>query len=191
MDRLKQLRIRVVCCQGAALFSRVSCCYVDWDCFWSVGRRGSESLHLSQHSTSHLRLFPDCHLHPNHGRRYCPPQVCLCYCCYERNLSIWGRKFWAVRWKSVAILLGPAMLYMWAVSALIVHYILQRPWIEALIIAACMAPTDPILANSIVSGRFADMHIPVAIRQLLSAESAINDGILFCFIVHILAKRVI
>jgi NhaP-type Na+/H+ or K+/H+ antiporter len=49
--------------------------------------------------------------------------------------------------------------------------------LECLIIAACTAPTDPILANSIVNGRFADMHIPVPIRQLLSAESSANDGL--------------
>ncbi len=110
--------------------------------------------------------------------------LCLS-CAMPYAKAMMDRKFWAVRWKSVTLLLGPVMLYMWAVSALIVHFVLQRPWIESLIIAACMAPTDPILANSIVSGRFADMHIPVAIRQLLSAESAINDGIIASFFAYI------
>jgi NhaP-type Na+/H+ or K+/H+ antiporter len=75
------------------------------------------------------------------------------------------------------ILLLPVNIYQWLSSAVIFYLLLNRPWIECLIIAACTAPTDPILANSIVNGRFADMHIPVPIRQLLSAESAANDGL--------------
>ena len=85
------------------------------------------------------------------------------------------------------ILLIPVMIWQWLSSAILFYLILGRPWvrlhflglqiqIESLIMAACTAPTDPILANSIVNGRFADMHIPVPIRQLLSAESAVNDG---------------
>ena len=33
-----------------------------------------------------------------------------------------------------------------------------------------MTPTDPVLANSIVNGRFADLHIHLNIRRLLSGE---------------------
>ena len=86
------------------------------------------------------------------------------------------KKFWKVRWKSVAFLLAPVMTYQWLSTAVILYLILRRSWIESLIIAAACAPTDPILANSVVSGRFADIHIPVPIRQLISAESASNDG---------------
>lgn len=32
--------------------------------------------------------------------------------------------------------------------------------IEALCISACVTPTDPILANSIVQGRYAEKHVP-------------------------------
>ena len=37
-------------------------------------------------------------------------------------------------------------------------------------LAACITPTDPILASSIVKGRFAEEHIPEHVRDLLSAE---------------------
>jgi NhaP-type Na+/H+ or K+/H+ antiporter len=87
------------------------------------------------------------------------------------------KKFWLRRWKSIGILLGPVVIYKWLIGALIFYGVLGRPFTEALILSGCTAPTDPILANSITSGRFADMHIPVSIRQLLSAESAANDGI--------------
>jgi NhaP-type Na+/H+ or K+/H+ antiporter len=48
-------------------------------------------------------------------------------------------------------------------------------------LAACTTPTDPVLANSIVNGRFADLHIHLRLRQLLSGESAANDGIALPF----------
>jgi len=42
--------------------------------------------------------------------------------------------------------------------------------------AASLTPTDPILSSSIIKGRFAKRHISAKLRQLLSAESGINDG---------------
>lgn len=42
--------------------------------------------------------------------------------------------------------------------------------LEALALGACVTPTDPILASSIVKGKFAEEHIPVTVRDLLSAE---------------------
>ncbi|KAJ3293129.1 hypothetical protein HK104_004717 [Borealophlyctis nickersoniae] len=85
--------------------------------------------------------------------------------------------FWIKRWKSLAILLGPTMLYMWLSTALVLWLVMRVGWVDALLMAACAAPTDPVLANSIVSGRFADLHIPMNVRNLLAAESAANDGL--------------
>ena len=87
------------------------------------------------------------------------------------------KKFWLRRWKSMSILLVPVVIYKWLAGALIFYLVLGRPFVESLILSACTCPTDPILANSITSGRFADMHIPISIRQLLAAESAANDGL--------------
>lgn len=42
--------------------------------------------------------------------------------------------------------------------------------------AACVTPTDPVLSNSVVKGRFAEKYVPPRIRHLLSAESGVNDG---------------
>ncbi|KAJ3226943.1 hypothetical protein HDU81_007002 [Chytriomyces hyalinus] len=80
-------------------------------------------------------------------------------------------------WISVAMLLGPVMMYMWLVSALGVYLIFGLGVWDCLIIAACMTPTDPILANSVVKGKFAEMHIPLNVRLILSAESGSNDGL--------------
>ncbi|KAF9946005.1 hypothetical protein BGZ70_003455 [Mortierella alpina] len=45
-----------------------------------------------------------------------------------------------------------------------------------MVIAACVTPTDPVLSNSVVKGRFAEKHVPPRLRYLLSAESGVNDG---------------
>ncbi|PKY41739.1 hypothetical protein RhiirA4_315068 [Rhizophagus irregularis] len=64
--------------------------------------------------------------------------------------------------RSLAILLVPVMIWMWL--------------LEALMIASCVTPTDPVLANCVVSGRFAEKHVPNHVRHIISAESAANDG---------------
>lgn len=47
----------------------------------------------------------------------------------------------------------------------------------ALLIGACVCPTDPVLASSVVTGRPAEHHLPARLRQLLSTESGTNDGL--------------
>jgi NhaP-type Na+/H+ or K+/H+ antiporter len=54
--------------------------------------------------------------------------------------------------------------------------------LEALTIGACICPTDPVLANSITRGRFADKHVPAHVRNIIVAESGSNDGLGFPFI---------
>ncbi|KAJ3332151.1 hypothetical protein HDU76_001138 [Blyttiomyces sp. JEL0837] len=80
-------------------------------------------------------------------------------------------------WKSVGMLIGPIMIVGWLVSALGVYWILGIDFYNALIISACLAPTDPVLANNIVKGKFAEAHIPLHVRLIISAESGANDGL--------------
>jgi NhaP-type Na+/H+ or K+/H+ antiporter len=49
----------------------------------------------------------------------------------------------------------------------------QLSWIEALLLAAILAPTDAALGQAVVSSPL----VPVRIRQSLNAESGLNDGI--------------
>ncbi|KAI9326699.1 Sodium/hydrogen exchanger family-domain-containing protein, partial [Zopfochytrium polystomum] len=62
---------------------------------------------------------------------------------------------------SVLVLIGPVMIVMWLVAAVGIYVITGIPFLEALMISACLTPTDPVLANSIVKGRFAEAHIPL------------------------------
>ncbi|CAH1761333.1 1219_t:CDS:10 [Entrophospora sp. SA101] len=83
---------------------------------------------------------------------------------------------------SMAIMLLPVMIWMWITSAVIIyHFISELTFLESLLIASCITPTDPILANSVVQGSFAEKYIPSNVRHLLSAESGANDGMGFPF----------
>jgi NhaP-type Na+/H+ or K+/H+ antiporter len=47
----------------------------------------------------------------------------------------------------------------------------------ALVVGACLSPTDPVLASSIVSGRPAERQLARRLRLLVTAESGSNDGL--------------
>ena len=85
-------------------------------------------------------------------------------------------------WKSVGMLLGPVMTFSWLVTALLVFLILKTNFTTALIISACLAPTDPVLAASLLAESRFSRRIPRRIRHMLSAESGCNDGVSFPFL---------
>ncbi|KAI8984694.1 Sodium/hydrogen exchanger family-domain-containing protein [Mycotypha africana] len=86
-------------------------------------------------------------------------------------------------WLTMLCLLLPTMVFMWLVSGLFIWALIPPiNYLEALVISACVCPTDPILANSVVKGRFAEKHVPAHIRNALSAESGANDGMGFPFL---------
>ncbi|KAJ2031055.1 hypothetical protein H4S03_006791 [Coemansia sp. S3946] len=81
------------------------------------------------------------------------------------------------KWRTMSVLLGPVMIVMWLVTAGIIHLMFDLSFKQSLLIASCAAPTDPILANSVVKGRYAEANVPKNVRDALSAESGINDGL--------------
>ncbi|CAO3630907.1 unnamed protein product [Mucor fragilis] len=86
-------------------------------------------------------------------------------------------------WLTMSMLLIPTMMFMWLISGLFIWGLVPPiNYLEALVISACICPTDPILANSVVKGRFAEKHVPAHIRNALSAESGANDGMGFPFL---------
>ena len=70
-----------------------------------------------------------------------------------------------------ALLLGMPLTFV--ITALFGVWLLGLPWPEALLIAAVLAPTDPVFASAIV-GR---IEIPGRVRGLLNVESGLNDGL--------------
>jgi len=113
------------------------------------------------------------------------------------------KAYMARHWKSLVFLLVPVMTWVrplcpgflllmanprdthqgWFVSAgLICALIPGLNFLSSLAVAACLTPTDPILAAAVVGGKWADKHVPAHIRHLLAAESGCNDGAAFPFL---------
>lgn len=92
------------------------------------------------------------------------------------------RKYMLKHWLSVVLLLVPVMTAGWLIIGLFVWIIIPGlNFPSSLLISACITATDPILAQSVVSGKFAK-RVPGHLRNLLSAESGCNDGMAFPFI---------
>lgn len=87
------------------------------------------------------------------------------------------------RWRSLALLLGPGMTGMWLCASLLVWGMVPHlSFLHALAIGACVTPTDPVLSNSIVKGKFADKNIPKDLQKIIIAESGANDGLGYPFL---------
>lgn len=85
--------------------------------------------------------------------------------------------------RSLFYLLGPGLVLTWLMSGLLVWWIIPRlGFIYSLAIAACVAPTDPVLSNAIVHGRFAELNTPVPLQRLILAEAGLNDGLGYPFL---------
>lgn len=87
------------------------------------------------------------------------------------------------QWKPLSLLLGPVMTAMWLVTSLLVWALVPHlPFLHALAIGACVTPTDPVLSNVIVSGKFADHNVPKDLQRIIIAESGANDGLGYPFL---------
>jgi sodium/hydrogen antiporter len=79
--------------------------------------------------------------------------------------------------RPLAVLLFGVMPLMMLIGSALVGTVLGLAVMTALLIGASVAPTDPVVAASIVTGNLADEALPERVRNLLWAESAANDGL--------------
>lgn len=92
-------------------------------------------------------------------------------------------RYLQTEWKSLALLLGPGMVMMWLCSSLLIWALVPNISIlQAFAIGACVTPTDPVLSNSIVKGKFADKNVPRPLQRIIVAESGANDGLGYPFL---------
>lgn len=89
------------------------------------------------------------------------------------------KAYFSRHWKSVAMMLGPVMVFSWLITAAFIFLLLKTDVATSLIISACLAPTDPVLAASVLADSHFSRRIPRRLRHLLSAESGCNDGVSF------------
>lgn len=93
------------------------------------------------------------------------------------------KRYVQVEWKSLSLLLGPGMAAMWIFSTLIIWAMVPNLQIlQALVVGACVTPTDPVLSNTIVKGKFADKNVPRPLQRIIIAESGANDGLGYPFV---------
>lgn len=79
--------------------------------------------------------------------------------------------------RPAAVLVVVAMVAMAAITAGLAWAVAGLPLALAALLGACVAPTDPVLASSVVTGSPAERGLPERTRQLLSVESGANDGL--------------
>ncbi|KAF6824891.1 sodium/hydrogen exchanger family protein [Colletotrichum musicola] len=92
-------------------------------------------------------------------------------------------RYLRTQWKPMALLVGPVMTCMWLATSVLVYALVPHlPFLHALAIGACVTPTDPVLSNVIVKGRFADHNIPKELQNLIISESGANDGLGYPFL---------
>ncbi|RAR00915.1 ORMDL-domain-containing protein [Stemphylium lycopersici] len=101
--------------------------------------------------------------------------------CFAVGLELEDRYLSKKKYALLA-LLGPVMTFGWLICGLFVCIIFETDFVTALTIAACLTPTDPVLAASVLSNSQFSTRVPKRIRNLLSAESGCNDGVSFPFL---------
>lgn len=79
------------------------------------------------------------------------------------------RQAW--RLPSRALLLGLPLTLL--ITAVLARYVVGLPWLESFLIAAVLAPTDPVFAAAIVGRK----EVPERLRHILNVESGVNDGL--------------
>lgn len=85
-----------------------------------------------------------------------------------------------VRW--IALIIAVGMALMFAVATALLWWGIGVPFLVALLIGAVVTPTDPVVTTPIVTGSLAEEKVTEKVRHNLSAESGINDGLGYLFV---------
>ena len=109
-------------------------------------------------------------------------RVCIALSVFSVGVELPKKYVWN-HWRTIFMLLGPVMLWGWLITGLLIWALIPGiDFLAALMIASCVSPTDPILAQAVVGGPWAEKHVPAHIRHMLQCESGCNDGAAFPFL---------
>jgi NhaP-type Na+/H+ or K+/H+ antiporter len=93
------------------------------------------------------------------------------------------RELLRVHWGPVTRAIVLAMPITLGLLALAAHSILtDLSWEEALLLAAILSPTDPVVTSTVVTSR----RVPALVRHTLNLESGLNDGLALPFVLFFL-----
>ena len=84
--------------------------------------------------------------------------------------------------KGLAVVLGLGLPLMWLTGAALANLLLGMALLPSLLVGAILAPTDPVVAGSVVTGKLAGRSLPDRLRYNLTAESGANDGLGLLFV---------
>lgn len=87
-------------------------------------------------------------------------------------------------WRVATLLAATGMLATVALAAVAAHWVLGLGWGAAILLAAILAPTDPVLASDVQIQSDTDRDL---VRLALTAEGALNDGTAFPLVMFGLA----
>ena len=91
------------------------------------------------------------------------------------------RRFGLRQWQSALRLLCVSMPICIAGAALLGHVIFGMPLADAILLGACLAPTDPVMAHSVQVGP-PNKGGEDPVRFGLTTEAGLNDGLAFPFV---------
>jgi sodium/hydrogen antiporter len=86
----------------------------------------------------------------------------------------------AVEWRAAWLLAGPVLVGTILGLTLLGHLLLGLDWGLALLVAAILSPTDPVLASLVQVSSAGDVD---RMRYAISGEAGLNDGVAFPFVV--------
>ncbi|MEU7283474.1 cation:proton antiporter [Streptomyces sp. NPDC045431] len=106
-------------------------------------------------------------------------EVCVIVSLMGAGLAL-NRPFGHGRWRTCGRLLGVTMPLTIAATAVLAWWLLDWPVAAALLLAAVLAPTDPVLASEVRVGAPTESeHDEDEVRFALTSEAGLNDGLAF------------
>ncbi len=88
-------------------------------------------------------------------------------------------------WRVPFLALGPVTVLTLLGVALVAHLLLSLSWVEALLLGAALASTDPIVVRDVVRNE----AIPRPVRRALTIEAAMNDIVVLPVVLILIAVR--
>lgn len=90
--------------------------------------------------------------------------------------------YWRNNARWIVAIIGAGMTPMLVVAAGVLWWGLGVSFLVALLLGAIVTPTDPVVTTPIVTGSMAEEKVTERVRHNLSAESGINDGLGYLFV---------
>ncbi|HER40624.1 MAG TPA: hypothetical protein ENO10_05335 [Salinimicrobium catena] len=82
--------------------------------------------------------------------------------------------------QTAIVLVTGGMILMWFLSSGVIFLALTGfSFVQCLLLGAIITPTDPVIASTLTSGKMAKKYLPGFLRNNLSFESGVNDGLAY------------